>query len=247
MNEPREVTLIRTEGQDYQCQIDTTLSPSSTSRIVATGIMFSVTAKQSIEFLSFEFEHFPFDGDLQKEYLNYRNHPQQWTLVSETTGVESPDSKDENIMIVPRADMAASVPLLLNAEESRSFFFTLKSQHLQLDQPSSVTTGQEYLSDNMLQVNTGIGIRLANFPTSQDDWNRAFAGTIHYRSIANCTDFWTETQIMLLVVVETTNASPVSSSTAKVMFRKAFAQLLNNDVTLHRWRTSHGLQLTDLQ
>lgn len=113
MNEPREVTLIRTEGQDYQCQIDTTLSPSSTSRIVATGIMFSVTAKQSIEFLSFEFEHFPFDGDLQvqiytlegKEFLNYRNHPQQWTLVSETTGVESPDSKDEIIMIVPRADI----------------------------------------------------------------------------------------------------------------------------------------------
>jgi hypothetical protein len=248
LQQERDVALVATSAG--QCQLSTQLdTPSSASTAIATGTMFSVTAKQAVEIMSFEFGHFTFDGDLQvqiytlegKDYLSNRSQPQQWTLVSETTGVESPDEEDENIMISPRADMAE--PLLLSAGESRSFYFTLKSQHLQLDQSSSLTTGQEYFSDSILQTDVGIGIRLSDFPTSDDDANRAFQGRIHYRSIENCADLLAETEAVVRVAV---NPTTVPQSPNEV-FRSAFAELLDGQVDWARWTESQGLQLINVQ
>lgn len=247
LQENRDVSLVANSAG--QCILSTQLeTTSSASTAIATGVMFSVTAKQNMEITSFEFAHFPFDGDLQvqiytlqgTDYLSNRNQPGQWTLVSDTTGVESPDEGDDDIAISPRGDMIKTVPLVMNAGESRSFYFTLKSQHLKLDDSSFLTTGQEYFSDSMLQTNVGIGIRLSNFPSTDDDVNRAFQGRIHYRSIESCPDLSTETVVRVAV-----NPTEVPQSPSDV-FQSAFTAMLDGQVDWARWKRSHGLRLSTL-
>eukprot|EP00980_Cylindrotheca_fusiformis_P026645 scaffold16771_cov99-Cylindrotheca_fusiformis.AAC.2 len=245
LQEDKDVSLVANSAG--QCQISTLLqTPSSSSPDVATGVMFSVTAKQDIEITAFEFDHFKSEVDLHvkiytlqgSDYLSNRNQPGAWTFVNESTGVESPDDGDEEIMIAPRADI--KVPLIVNAGQSRSFYFSLRSQHLKLDK-SSLATGQPYASDSMLQTNVGIGIRQGNFPNSNDDFNRAFLGRIHYQSIESCSNFPSQTVSVIRVAVNPT-AIPQSPNN---VFRSAFSQLLDGQANWVRWKENQGLQLSN--
>ena len=240
-------------GSDGKCQLTSHVDTiSAGTESLATGTMFSVTAKEDIEILAFEFSHFTTDSDLEadiytregNDYLSVREKPDQWILItdSDTTSVKSPDEDGDNISIVPRAAMKTSVPLTVNAGESRSFYFTLKSQHLRLQQVIYEITGDEYFSDPMIQTNVGIGIRLGNFG-SQIDENRAFQGRIHYRSVQDCGDYVTSTQLQAPFVIDSTSA-PLDPET---IFQSSIQGFMNNELTLSRWMANQNLELTSVK
>jgi len=231
------------------CQVTTKVqAPAPFSTTIATGTMFSVTAKQNIEILSFEFAHFPFTADLEveiyvingKDYVANRNTPSAWTKLSQTTSVDSPDAGDDDINIAPRADMTQAV--VMNAAESKSFYFTLRSQHLKLEPSSTgkpLATGQVYFSDNFLSTDVGIGVRVGGFPNTPDDSNRGFQGRIHYRVIQSCSELLGQTQSVVKAVVPS-SAVPQS---ADAVFLTAFTDHLNTRVDWKRWTETEGLRL----
>lgn len=235
------------------CQVTTKVqSPAAFSTTIAAGTMFSVTAKQNIEILSFEFAHFPFTSDLEveifmidgKDYVSNRYTPSAWTKLSQTTSVDSPDAGDDDINISPRADMAQSV--VMKAAESKSFYFSLRSQHLKLEPSSTgkpLTTGSVYFSDNFLSTDVGIGVRLSGFPNTQDDQDRGFQGRIHYRVIQSCSELLGQTQSMVKAVVPT-SAVPQAPNT---VFLTAFTEHLNKRVDWKRWTETEGLRLNGVQ
>jgi hypothetical protein len=122
-----EVDLFGTGGV---CQLRTSLDTEYSGTSFATGTMFAVTAKQAIEVESFEFANLPTDSEETLEveiytrqggdYLSVTDQPNQWTLISKTTAVDSPDGIG---LIAPRPDVLRSVQM--NQGESRSFYFTL--------------------------------------------------------------------------------------------------------------------------
>jgi hypothetical protein len=250
----REVDLM--PNSKDQCEltshVDTITSGETT---IATGTMFAVTAKGALDILSFEFSHASSDQDLRVEiytitgsdYQSVRNNRQAWTLLSQTTAAASPDEGDEAVKIAPRADIDdSSYNLKMSAGESRSFYFTLKSQHLRLEESSdskSLTTGAQYFSDSMLQIDVGIGIPTRDFPDTPEDTDRAFQGRIHYRTIQGCSNFMTTSKISMPFAV-----SPVLvPSDTNDIFQKAFQDLLITEEIFGKWALNHELQLSRLQ
>lgn len=239
-----------------QCQMTTHLDTvSSEASKLATGTMFSVTAKESIEILSFEFAYFATSSDSDddlvveiytregNDYLSVRETPEEWTLVTDyrTIGVESPDEKDDNIMIVPRVDMYSSA-LTVNVGKSRSFYLTLKSQNLRLKQQPGGSTGKEYIKDNILGTNVGIGVRLADFGTEIEK-NQAFQGRIHYRKISDCNKYMDSSQIVFPFVIDSTFA-PQDPTAA---FQSALKKLFDGEKAWTQWTENHNLELASLE
>lgn len=248
----RELAVEAVLNQPGKCQVTTKLgSPSALSTTIATGTMFSVTAKQDIEILSFEFAHFPTGSDIEveiytlvgKDYVSQRSTPSAWTKWSEAITVDSPDQNDENINIVPRAAMSNAISM--KASESRSFYFSLKSQHLKLENSSNgktLMTGQVYFSDNFLSTDVGIGVRLGGFPNTQDDSNRGFQGRIHYRAIQPCSELLGQTQSVIRAVVPS-SALPQSVNS---VFLSAFTNKLNARADWKLWTETEGLNLNSV-
>ena len=86
-------------GNDGFCMVRTSLDNLYSGSLVASGTMFSVTAKEYIEILSFEFSNLPSDNDLEvdiytcsgTECISVSNGPMQWTKLSATIAVDSPN------------------------------------------------------------------------------------------------------------------------------------------------------------
>lgn len=249
----RELTSVEPVlNSPGDCQVTTKVTaPTPASSSIATGTMFSVTAKQNIEILSFEFLHYPYNSDIEleiymitgKDYVSVRNNPSAWTKLSSATTVDSPDEGEGEMNIAPRAAMTQSV--ILDAAQSVSFYFTLKSQHLKLEPSASnkpLTTGLEYFSDNFISADVGIGVRLASFPTTPDDQDRGFPGRIHYRAIQSCSELLGQTQSVVKAVVPS-SAVPSSPNT---VFLTAFQNHLNTRVDWQLWAAAEGLKLNSV-
>lgn len=240
-------------GQKEQCQVTTYIDSLESTNVegslISTGTMFSVTAIESIEILSFEFSHSKVDGDLGIEiytlagsdYKSQRKNKDAWKLLSATgmKGVPSSD-KGEKWKIAPRAEMKESV--VMASGETRSFYFSLLSQHLLLME--NKLTNSVYKEDSKLRVNSGIGVRARNFPDTTDDDNLAFQGRIHYRSTAACTTLTqTTTKVQVPFVVDST-AVPSSTAVYQTEFENMIKTAAENTASaLARWQTNDGLQM----
>jgi hypothetical protein len=227
------------------CQLRTSLDTEYSGTSFATGTMFAVTAKEAIEVESFEFANLPTDSEKTLEveiytrqggdYLSVTDQPNQWTLISKTTAVDSPDGIG---LIAPRPDVLRSVQM--KQGDSRSFYFTLKSQHLQVESPNNgkLETGNPYISDDYLQIDVGVSFRSYPFPFSVDA-DRAFQGKIHYRALQDCQKLVMSTELIFPFVV-TKHADVQDIDRA---LTNGFVELLQEEATLIRWTQTHGLAL----
>jgi hypothetical protein len=207
--------------------------------------MFSVTAKESVEIISFEFANFPSGDDLQVEvytiqgadYLSVQDQADKWILIGKTeAAIETIDGLG---MIVPRADMLRAIQLL--AGETRSFYFTLKSQYLKTE-GNDGATGQLQLEDDMLQLNVGVSLRTYPFPALVD-MDRSFQGKIHYHSFQPCDDFDLEsTEAVFSFVSESNDIGEVS-----LALTDGLGDMFQDDPELERYTQVHGLQLQTVQ
>lgn len=237
-----------------RASLDTTDS-DETNHAAAVGTMFSVKAKEDIEILGFEFLDLQFDAPLDVqifmlkpkylgEYEAASLEKDAWeNVVSSSTAKETPEGVGA---IVPRADMKKTIPLLAN--QVASFYFTLKSPHLQLSKSENLKTGQMYSEDGGLRVDVGIGLKDV-FDLSQTDFfdylkvaNRAFQGKIHYHAIKDCSNFMTSTQIDLLFAYNAT-ASSLDVSQA---ISDAFRNVLEEEPRLKRMMDQHKLEFESI-
>jgi hypothetical protein len=160
-----------------------------------------------------------------------------WTKLSATIAVDSPNGLGA---VAPRADMQRSVQM--TAGESRSFYFTLKSQHLQVDTPDEgVVTGAPFISDDRLQINVGVSLRFYPFPKLVD-MDRAFQGKIHYRSIEPCDQWEESTEITMPFAVNATG----DIRDVNAALTNGFADVLDSEAILSRLKNLHGLRLDGL-
>lgn len=231
------------------CQLTTFVEfPSSLSASIATGSMFAVIAKDNIEILSFEFESFASDEEVEVEiftlegdnYLDESSNPNAWTLLSQTTAIKSPDEGDGSFMIAPRADMKTSIPL--RRGEARSFYVSLRTSDdlrlLQSTDKKRLLTGQEFYSDSMLRTDVGVGMRSGSFGDSIV-MDRAFQGRIHYRSTQDCQDFAVQSQFVLTFAV----SASMLADEFQLALKAEFQAIMGEGSKWVRWKELHGLEL----
>jgi hypothetical protein len=208
--------------------------------------MFSVTAKESVEIISFEFASFSIGNDLQVEvytiqgadYLSVNDQADRWIMIGKTeAAIETIDGLG---MIVPRADMLRAIQMLPG--DTRSFYFTLKSQHLKLEGNNGATTGQLQLEDDMLQLNVGVSLRVYPFPELVD-MDRSFQGKIHYHSFQPCDDFSLESTDAVFSFAS--NSDDIGA--VNLTLTDGLRDMLQDDPELERYTQVHGLQLQTLQ
>jgi hypothetical protein len=219
---------------------------------VASGVMFSVTAKQTLEILSLEIDHYTFDGDLQveiftrpgAEYIHAFNNPEEWIMVAQTSIISAPEGIGS---IVPRS---AFPTIQMAAGEILSFYVTLTTQHLKLSAASdsedgnskNLTTGDAYVSDEFLQIDMGIALRTFKFPDTTLDFNAAFRGAIHYQAVQSCTASTPAITSMVLKFAVQDGVHVPSTD-----FVNAFVNLFSTEPQLVEFTKLHGLQINKLQ
>jgi hypothetical protein len=240
-------------SDELGCQQTTLVEfPSSLSTSTATGSMFTVTAKDNIEILSFEFESSSSNEEVEvdiftlegKNYLDATSNPIAWTRLSQTTAFKSPDKGDGSFMIAPRADMLTSIPLTTG--ESRSFYITLQTSDdlilMQSTAENRLLTGQEFHSDSMIRTDVGIGILSGGFGDSVV-MDRAFQGRIHYRSLQDCQDFAVTSQFMVPLAVHPSTGS----DDFRFALKEAFKDIMAEGAKWGRWNELHGLELLRIE
>jgi hypothetical protein len=220
---------------------------------VASGVMFSVTAKQTLEILSLEIDHYTFDGDLEVEiftrpgadYIDVFSDPAEWNMVAQTPIFRAPEGTGS---IVPRS---AFTSIQMAAGEILSFYVTLRTQHLKLSATSEwedvtsknfLTTGDAYVSDDFLQVDVGIALRTFKFPETSLDFDAAFGGAFHYQAVQSCTAL-TPTIFLMVLKFAVEHGVNVRSSD----FSNAFVDIFSAEPQLVEFTKLHGLQIDQLQ
>jgi hypothetical protein len=231
---------VELSGNGGQCKLRDSIEHYQ-GDTVATGTMFSVRAKQNIQIISFEFADLPVDKDLEVEiytraggdYLSVVDQADQWTLIGATTAVPGPDGLGA---IAPRADMLQN-SISMAFDEIRSFYFTLKSQHLQVDD-SKGTTDTTFASDDLLELN--VGVSLPSYPfDAQIDRDRAFQGKIHYKAIQACANFGTSTKVTIAWAV----GPKAEVRDVNEVFTDGILKVMEEDPRLRVMVDSHGLSL----
>lgn len=236
---------VKPGSQNGYCASRTSLDTFQEGQAVASGTMFSVTALEDIEIQAFEFLSAAFINEQQVEiytraggeYVSVSSKPDQWDLVSTTVGI---DSADKLWTMAPRADMTSKINM--KKGDSRSFYFTLKSQNLKLLATDNKVRDDLYVEDGRLQINVGVGLRFYPFPQLVDQ-DRAFQGRIHYQTTDKPCDEWMEES--------TTTMSFAVNSTARIQdvnvaLTKELKDSLENAAILSRLKTVHGLELEDI-
>jgi hypothetical protein len=236
-------------SDELGCQLNNLVEfTSSLSTSISTGSMFTVTAKDNIEILSFEFESVSSNEEVKvdiftlegENYLNATSDPYAWTRLSQATAFKSPDEGDGSFMIAPRADMRTSIPLTTG--EARSFYITLQTSDdlvlLQSTAEKTLVTGQEFYSDSMMRTDVGIGILSGGFGDSVV-MDRAFQGRIHYRSLQDCQDFAVTSQFIVPFAVRASTGSDIFQFSLK----EAFEDMMTEGANWVRWNELHGLEL----
>ena len=220
---------------------------------VASGVMFSVTAKQTLEILSLEIDHYTFDGDLEVEiftrpgadYIHVFSDPAEWIMVAQTPIIRAPEGTGS---IVPRS---AFQSIQMAAGETLSFYVALTTHHLKLSATSDsedvsgnnyLTTGDTYASDDFLQINVGIALRTFKFPETTLDLDAAFRGVFHYQAVQSCTAFTPAITSMVLKFAVQDGVDVRSSD-----FLNAFMDLFSTEPQLFEFTKFHGLQIDQLQ
>ena len=140
--------------------------------------------------------------------------------------------------------MNSSVPIILEAGESKSFYLFFRSKDLHLKQSSRdggrLITGEEYFSDEMLQTNVGIGT-LPDFQGTKI-MGRAFNGRIHYRYIQACNDYTAATEVIALFALD----PDFDLERVHQALKTGIRDMLESKATWVRWMQSDGLELLRL-
>ena len=242
----RETDTDLVPGSPGTCQLRTSLDTLYTGEETAHGVIFSVRALVGqIEIQGFEFANLESVTDpVVKIYgrrgTTFSSDPTQWTELSWTTAVKSPDGLGA---ISPRADMVQSITLE-NAGDEYLIYFTLNSATLQVaDTSAQATTGSAYEVDDVLQLNVGEAIEGSNEFTGTRTPNRAFQGKLHYRVKKACNTLGIRTELSFPFAAEPgTDRRELNTAVSA-----GFQTLLTEEADLARWRNVHGLSIDGVE
>jgi len=141
-------------------------------------------------------------------------------------------------MIAPRADMLQNIQV--GSGNSVSFYFTLKSQNLQVEDENSITNAP-ILEDGNLVLNGGVSLRRYPFPRQVDN-HRGFQGKIHYRALQECSNLPVVTELHFGFATE----ANVDIRDANEALTSGIMEWLRDDPQFSRWARLHGLSLSQV-
>ena len=234
-------------GGDGDCEVSSFLNASYVGDRASSGTMFTLTAKQDIEVLTFEFAHFEEDVDGQDVEVYVKTGPNfleavgdrtQWQEMAQTTAYLSPEMIGASV--VPRADVRS---VKMFAGQQLSFYITLKEIRMKMsvtELDSGLSTGDPYLADEFLEVSVGVGLRDYPFPDFSDI-DRVFHGAIYYQAIQSCSKF--ESLEDVIVMVFAVDDLEADASGLIEALSDSITTYIHEYVELRRMEASHGLVL----
>lgn len=113
------------------------------------------------------------------DYKGAEADSEQWTQIVDTTLTPSREGRGT---IIPTSDFDS---FIMNPNELRAFFVSLKSSDLRYKRAEGLGEGQPFVSDGYLSVNVGIGVAEPDFG-NQIFPERMFSGIFHYTHATNC-------------------------------------------------------------
>lgn len=229
---------------DDDCRLTTKLETTYGGSQGAGGSMFSILANETLDILTFEFDYYASSEDLQVQvyyrkggFLDVVNMAGEWTQIADTAAVPAPNKIGA---IIPTNDVE---PVTVNAGELYSFYLVFKTDQTLRVGPSQLQPGALWQKDDLIEVQVGVGFEVGPFP-DQGGTPSTFRGIVHYKTVKNCIDARTTTDVTLDFAV---NAEPTEAVIDQLnqAIEVSVAAVLVLNPNFVRYKKFHYLELVN--
>jgi hypothetical protein len=236
---------VKRDGQ-LDCRLTTSLKAPYDGWETAAGTMFTVLPTAALDVLSFEFDAFELAQDLSVQvyyrkggFSGVTNDPTQWEKLADAVAQFAPDGKGA---IIPASDFTT---VSLEAGEIYAFHLHFPQSNVFRTKPAERFIGDDYLSDDVLGIQVGVTLEDGPFP---DKFAAAseFTGRIHYRTLLQCEQIRTTTQVELQWAVDSEVGGDVIKALSDAV-EGALSALIKLNPTLIRYEKFHLLELMEVE
>lgn len=230
---------------NLDCRLTTSLAATYDGWETAVGTMFTVRPTAALDVLSFEFDAFEIATDLSVQvyyrkggFSGVTNDPTQWEKLADVVAQFAPDGKGA---IIPASDFTA---VSLEAGETYAFHLHFPQSTVFRTKPAEGLIGEDYLSDDVLGIQVGVTLEEGPFP---DKFAAAseFTGRIHYRTLLQCEQIRTTTQVELQWAVDSEPEADVITALSDAV-EGALSALIKLNPNLIRFEKFHMLELMEV-
>lgn len=234
-----------------ECLYTTSLQTPYGGNTQATGTMFTVLPRASLEVLTFEFDSNNNTGDeslpvvvyyKEGDFSGTTSDPRQWTQLAETTARRVPG--DGPGWIVPSSEFTG---VTLAEGTTYSFYIHVQTgQDVLRMRSADNLIGDIFYTDSLelLSVQTGVALDGA-FPSTFSELTQ-FSGRLHYKTTQQCDTVRTSTVVELEFAVNENPEEEVMEALSEAV-RKSIEAVVILDVDLIQFDKYHGLEIVGVE